>query len=77
VSRTQKTTILCDSCNKDISPAISGYEAEYILQIKAINVAMHKSGQAIYSMMCHPPIDDDLYFCGLKCMTDYKANKNG
>lgn len=65
--------IICDTCKSDISPRESGYEAEYILHVQAVNVARHKRGGAIYSMMCHPPISDDLYFCGLKCMKDYDA----
>lgn len=70
--RTEKVTITCDTCGKDISPRISGYEAEYILQVKATNIAIH-SGHAIYAVMCHPPIDHDLYFCGLNCMRNYKC----
>lgn len=65
------TKIICDSCGKDISPRISSYPAEYILKVQAINIAEHQAGQAVYSMMCYPPIDNDIYFCGLACIKKY------
>lgn len=64
------TTITCDTCKKDISPRVSGYPAEYILHVKAMNVA--QSSGAVYAVLCYPPIDNDLYFCGLGCMRGYK-----
>ncbi len=65
------TKITCDSCGADISPRLSGYSAEYILKVSAMNIAMHEESQAIYSMMCYPPIKDDLYFCGIDCMKKF------
>lgn len=68
--------ILCDTCEKDISPHVSGCPAEYILHVQAQDIAQHKAGQAIYSVMVYPPIDNDLYFCGIGCMQKYNPVKD-
>ncbi len=64
-------TINCDTCNKDISPKVSGYPHEWILKVQAIDVAMHREGMVMYSVMIQPWINEDLYFCNLACMKGF------
>ena len=73
--KTETTTIICDSCSADISPKITSYPANYILRVSCINVDQHTEYQAIYSIAMQPPIDNDLYFCNLRCMTQYQEKK--
>ena len=73
MTKTVKTIIICDTCNKDISPHITGYPAVYILEVSVRNIAKHLINSAVYSVMIHPPIEDDLHFCDLHCMTSYGA----
>ena len=65
-----QTTITCDSCKNDLSPKASGYPHEYILRLTVEDVALFNGG-AVYAMMIHPPIGNDLYFCNLKCMKNF------
>ncbi len=58
--------INCDTCSNDLSPKITGYAAHYIIKITVENISL--PGNTIYPVMCHPPIDNDLYFCNLECL---------
>jgi len=71
----QNTVIICDSCNSDISPKITSYPHEYILKLSAFDVAEHSENGAIYSIMMVPPLEKDLYFCGLECVRNYLKDK--
>lgn len=65
--------ITCDSCSKDISPIATSYEADYILKVTAYNRAYNTSG-VVFGMSIYPLIEQDLYFCGLRCMATFKPN---
>ena len=68
--RTLTETIFCDSCNKDISPTSSAYPHNWILEVSVKDVAKH--GGAVYALIMYPPLENNLYFCGVKCMTKYE-----
>lgn len=65
-----------DTCSKDLSPKLTKYPHEYIMKVSVQDVAMHSEYSVIYSLAMRPPIEDDLYFCGLECMTNYKVKKD-
>jgi hypothetical protein len=69
--KTVTVKINCDKCNADISPKVTGYPHEYILRVEAIDIARHKPGQGVYSVMITPPINEDLYFCNINCMQSF------
>lgn len=69
--KTTVTKIECDSCGSDISPKTTGYPNNYILKVSCVDIEVHNGG-AVFSCLIHPPINNDLYFCGLACMTNYK-----
>jgi hypothetical protein len=77
MGKVDTTVITCDSCGKDISPAITNYPKNYILKLSALNVAQHTEGSVIYSIQLYPPIDNDMYFCDLQCLKDNMNNLKG
>jgi len=70
----EEVRINCDSCNKDISPHLTAYPADYILKVTAENIAQHKEYQVVYAIAIAPPIENDLYFCNLNCMKQWCIN---
>lgn len=64
------TKINCDSCSADISPKNTGYPHNYILKVSCVDTEIIKG--AIFACLSYPPINHDLYFCGLACMRNYK-----
>lgn len=69
----QSTQIFCDSCNADISPRSTGYPNNYILKVVPYNIEIIDG--AVFACIVHPPIDHDLYFCGVQCMKNYDPTK--
>lgn len=67
------TTITCDTCETDISPEFTSYPHKFILHLSYIDVARHSNDSCVYSIMMYPPIQDDLYFCNLNCMSKYQV----
>jgi len=63
--------INCDYCNADLSPHTTGYPNNYILKVSLVDIEVHNG--AIFSCLIHPPINNDLYFCGLACMKKYEV----
>jgi hypothetical protein len=64
----------CDTCDKDLSPIKTGYPNKYILRVTTEDIA-RSDGMGIFAVAIYPPIDSDLYFCGLKCMKAYGDKK--
>jgi len=69
------TTITCDGCGNDISPEHTTYPHKYILKICCQDVALRSERGAVYAIYMSPPIKDDLYFCGMKCIKKYVTEK--
>lgn len=65
-----KTTIICDSCEKDISPIDTQYPHDYILRLSSYDRAYNTSGIS-YAVIRYAPIENDLYFCGLQCLKNW------
>ena len=66
----RKTTILCDNCKSDLSQC--GPVERYMIELRAIPIPF--VGLAVVDVMMLPPIEEDLYFCGLGCLRNWVKN---
>lgn len=62
-------TITCDKCEKDISPEVTCFPRKDILRVTCENVALH--GNVMHAVAICPILENDLHFCGWKCLKDY------
>lgn len=74
MSKAIEVKINCDSCNADLSPHVTSYPNHYILKVSVEDIAI-SSGCVVYAIYINPPINQDLYFCGLACMKNYDKPK--
>lgn len=56
----------CDQCNKDITYTY-GMDGWY-LDLKAVNNMVATEGTAVFDIMCSPPIEKNVQFCGIECL---------
>jgi len=56
--------IICDTCDKDITTCEGGLD--YRLYLLAQKVPNRSNIQL--DLCVRPPIDDDMYFCSLRCL---------
>ena len=61
-----KTTITCDTCEKDLSE--SGPRTEYYLTLAANRVP--STSNMHYLVQIFPPIDRTMHFCGMGCLLE-------
>lgn len=60
------TTVTCDGCKKEIGP--THYASEFYLTLSPTRRPHDGSGSS-FAMYIEPPIDRDLHFCHLKCLS--------
>lgn len=63
------TKILCDNCNEDITTTCM--RPAYRLRITCERLP--NTANSEYTILVSPPIKDDLYFCGTKCLKEWAA----
>lgn len=59
----QKVEVACDTCNSDLTNTDG--MPKYRLRLSS--EALPHTGGA-YTVLVSPPIDEDMHFCGLKCL---------
>ena len=62
-------SIKCDNCNCELI-VDTFYPANYILELKAINVNQNTTGP-VYTVQVCPPINSIKYFCGKQCLASW------
>jgi len=65
----KKEFITCDECSKDISPQKTSCPRRDILKLSCQNVAINSG--AIFAVMLHPLLEEDMYFCGFCCLKNW------
>lgn len=65
----EKITIICDCCDKDISPVANVTAPGYILKLSCYDTQY----QALrpWDPWYPVPIEEDLYFCNLRCLKNW------
>ena len=56
--------IKCDQCGRDLSATENCVDYRLAL----LNQEIPSRGGAVTSMMRYPPLDQDAYFCGTRCL---------
>ena len=59
--------IECDNCDEDLNDA--GAMPSFRLRLTSESIP--NSGGMVYSILTYPPIEHDLYFCGLGCLNHW------
>lgn len=69
-----KTSILCDCCNEELI-VDSQYPHKYSLKLSCIDTGINTSGMH-YPVAMKPILKEDMYFCNIKCLTEWLNNRN-
>ena len=67
-----KTEINCDSCGRKLNEP-TNYEADYYVRL--VKASAPRASGFCYAVHVHPPIDDDMEFCGLGCLKNWLKKK--
>lgn len=54
----------CDNCEREIGTTTNA--SDYILQLR--NFPCEVISNAVTDMLMYPPIEKDVYFCGIGCL---------
>lgn len=57
--------ITCDYCGKDITTSPDGTQ---MFRLRLIAEALRIQGDYVNAVVVRPPIDRDLFFCGIGCL---------
>ena len=63
----KEVKITCDNCGKDITT--TGAMPTYRLHLSA--EPLPHTGNAVFAVMVYPPIENDKYFCDVKCLKEF------
>ena len=63
----KETKITCDNCESDLTD--SGSMPRYRLHLSAER--MRNKSNVECAVIVYPPIERDLYFCGMKCLREH------
>ena len=70
-----KQSITCDMCEKELI-IDSSYPHSWALKLAPADYGTNTTGMQ-YAVMCHPAIDREHHFCGLKCLANWSTKCYG